>query len=228
MGLPLGESGPKLLFDFGRITIQSVSGILMVILFSYQLSNELQQRIVYGYLVRGVSRSEYIIGKLLGSWLAVLLLVASADCLLAVLINAEVIELRIDGSLQPSLGASEWLQLFLAQAIHLWILAALTLFVGTLSESFLFVCLVSLLVWVTGTALLGSVAHADGDDGFIVIVLKMVRALVPQFQLSGLGDQMWYAGTLDRGSIVSYCIRATLHSICFIGAAQWVFRKREL
>ncbi len=228
MGLPLGESGPKLLFDFGRITIQLVSGILIVILFSYQLSNELQQRIVYGYLVRGVSRSEYIFGKLLGSWLAVLLLVASADCLLAILVNAEVMEIRVGGSLQSSLGVSVWLQLFVAQAIHLWVLAALTLFVGSLSESFLFVCLISLLVWVTGSALLGSVTYAGGTEGFSLMVLKTIGTLVPQFQLTGLGDEMWYAGTLDRGSIVSYCIRATLHSICFFAVSHWVFRKREL
>lgn len=228
MGLPLGESGPKLLFDFGRITVQSVSGILTVILFSYQLNDELQQRIVYGYLVRGVSRSEYILGKLLGSWLAVLLLVASADCLLAILVNGEVTELRMDGSQHPSLGATVWFQLFVAQAIHLWILGALTLFIGSLSKSFLFVCLVSLLVWVTGTALLGSFAYGGGGDGFTVTVLKTVRMLIPQFQLSGLGYQIWYTGTLDRGLIVSYCIRATLQSLCFIVVAQWVFRNREL
>ena len=228
MTLPLGESGPKLFFDFGRLTIQIVAGTLMVILLSYQLSHDLQQKIVYGYLVRGVSRFEYLVGKLLGTWLALVLAVGVSDCVLALIVNSELAELKIVNEVQRSFGEVNWFVLFLFQIVHLWLLATLILFIGSLSESFLFVCLASLLVWVSGFFVVGMSITPEAVLGVVGFLFDAFRWVIPQFEPIKMGDQLWYGARSNSSGYLTFLLRALLSSACFIGIARWVFNKREL
>jgi ABC-type transport system involved in multi-copper enzyme maturation permease subunit len=224
--LPLGSSAPKLIFDFGQVTITMVSGFVMVLVLTHQIANELQNGVIYGYVVRRVTRGEYLFGKLLGCWLALLMVVLVTDFVLAILVNAEVLHLVEMGVEAESPTGTGWLQLFLMQALHLLVLGSLTVFMVSLSSSFLFAALTTLIIWVTGLFLGGiSMATPVGLGGFI---LEVVRWIIPRFGNWDFSDQIWYSGSLEISVMAISLLFAALYGGLAMFLAVGIFNRRDL
>ncbi|MDA0349326.1 MAG: ABC transporter permease subunit [Verrucomicrobia bacterium] len=226
--LPLGESAPKLLFDFGLGAILLVSGCLVVILLCYQLDDELRSGTVYHYLVRSVSRWEYLIGKAIGGWLAVVTLVLAADLLLMILVNHNVGEVRNSGGDIIGPGSLAWVQIFLFQMLHLFVLSSLTLFIASLSESFLFNAIISLFIWMTGILISGSGNLITSAQGFLEILFQTLHWMIPRFQPVGFFDLIWYSGIQNSMYVLKAILVALLYSILFISFATQRFNRRSL
>ncbi|MCZ6674677.1 MAG: hypothetical protein O7C75_17245 [Verrucomicrobia bacterium] len=226
--LPLGSSAPKLLYDLGQGTIMSVSGTVLIILLSYHLLNELDTGAAQTYLVRRVSRGDYLVGKLLGCWLAVVLLVFLADGLLAVLVAGEMSELIESGDLISALGITGWLQLFLFQLLHLLILASLTVLLVSISTSFLFAALSSLLLWSAGL-LMGAATDLSGSlEGLGGFFIQAARFIIPRFEVWDVSNSIWYAGTLPVSEVLRTGVFGLLYGSFLILLAIVCFNRRDL
>ena len=226
--LPLGDSAPKLLFDFGLGVILLVSGGLLVILLSYQVDDDLRSGTVYNYLVRSVSRSEYLISKVIGGWLAVIALVLAADLLLMILVKSNVADIRGSGGEMIGPSFLVWSQIFLFQILHLFVLSSLTLFIASLSESFLFNAIISLFIWMTGILISGSNDLIASAQGFLEMLFQTLQWIMPRFQPAGLFELIWYSGIQNSMYVFKGILVALLYSILFIFIAIHRFNRRSL
>ena len=228
MELPLGSSAPKLLFDLGLGLISGVGGVVLIVLLVHHCFHEIESGSVQVCLVRQTRRWEYLMGKLFGCWLAVILVVGLADGLLAVLVHYEIGESTAVGEVVTGPRISGWFQLFLFQLLQLLVLAALAICMVSLSTSFLFAALTTLLLW--GTALLlrsaGSMSgELEGLGGFM---LGIARLLFPRFEVWNVAGEVWYAGvvsSLDLGQSLGV---AFLYLVCFSGLGVYFFNQRDL
>jgi len=226
--LPVEESASKLLFDFGLGVVLLVAGVLMVILLSYQLDAELRNGTVYNFLVRPVSWWEYLLSKVLGSWLALLMIVLAADLLLMILVsyNVTLNQALATDVLAPSFLA--WIQLFLFQMLHLSVLGSLTLFIASLSRSFLFNVIISLFIWMIGILISGTSNLITSAEGFQGFLLQTLQWIVPRFQPAGLFDLFWYSGNQNSLYVFKGIFVVLLYTVLFISLATQCFNRRAL
>lgn len=225
--LPVGASAPKLLFDIGYAAIQSVSGLALVLVLAHQVTWELKDGVVYGYLVRRVSRAEYLLGKILGCWLTLVVLVLVADGLLAWLVHREVAG---QGAFGTEIGfppMAAWIQLYFFQTLHLLVLACLTACMVSLSTSFLFAALTTLLLWGIGLLLTGT-TETSSTQGMVGVITEAGRWLIPRFEVWELADTIWYEGSVGWVVFIRGLLLAGLYGAILTGTAVTIFNKRDL
>lgn len=226
--LPLGSAAPKLLFDFGLGSITILGGLVLVVLLPYGIHSELQSGAAYAALVRRLSRSEYLWGKLLGSWLALMTLVLAADCLLALLVHWEMKAGVANGSAGEALGLMIWAQLFVFQACYLLMLSGVTVLMTSLSSSFLFASLTSVLIWLMGLIISGGFTGDSAVVGLGGYLITAVEWLVPRMELGQIVDNLWYEGPLQISAFVRHLVLGVLYIGLLVGASILVFSRREL
>lgn len=226
--LPLGASAPKLIYDFGLGTVLLSLGVVLVILIALQLYADFESGVLCTHLARGLQRSEYLAGKLIGSWLAL----AFAGCVAIVVLNLLVWDnaggLAIEGidTLTPTIGV--WVQLCLFILFQWLVLGALVVLLSVLSRTFLFSIVLSLLVWSVSVFASAAEGMYEGAKGIAAAFSQVLRYLLPRFDLSIVPGIFWYDGALAAGKFISFMGGEILYAILFFVASAWVFRRREL
>jgi hypothetical protein len=226
--LPLGSSLPKLLFDVGQGIIVLTAGTVLVILLAFQLTTEIQSGLIYSYLVSRVSRSEYLIGKLIGGWVSLVLVVLVADGVLAAIIEVQAFKNLIPGGEVLTPGIWEWLQTFLFQSLHLLVLASLTLCILTLSNSFLFPAVTTLAIWLAGLFLVGVGDFDNSATGFAGAIVDLLRLVLPRFEMWSLVDRLWYEGALTFIELIKSILINLIYCIFLVGVGLAMFKHKEL
>lgn len=228
-GQSYGSSGPKLFFDLGQTLIRVFSGVVLILLLAHQFHSFVEKRISHVFLVRRLSRMEFILGKGLGVWIAVSSVVVAADVFHWLLLHGQIAGLPEGFDTGTTLpGALGWLQLMVLKLVVLMIITGMGLFLAGLSGSFLFTALAALLVW-SGSLLVGE-AHslvdaAEGSGGY---VLGLIRFLLPQFQTWNMSSLIWHEGLVSAKALWPAGIAGLGYTALFTSLAVFVFRRRDL
>ncbi|MDG2167838.1 MAG: hypothetical protein P8L44_07920 [Opitutales bacterium] len=226
--LPLGASSPKLIYDFGLGTILMSLGVVLVILIALQLYADLESGVLCTHLVRGLHRSEYLAGKLIGSWLAVAFVGCMATFVLSLLVGENAGGLTAEGieTLTPTMGV--WIQLCLYLCFQWLVLGAVVVLLSVLSRSFLFAIVLSLLVWCVSMFVSAAEGMSESAKGISAIVSQILHYLLPRFDLSIFPGILWYDGPMVAGKFINFIGVEMLYAILLIVASILVFRRREL
>ncbi len=228
-GLSYGSSGPKLFFDLGQTVIRVFAGAFLIILLAHQFHSFAEKRISHVFLVRRLSRMEFILGKGLGVWMAVGSVVVVADIFHWLLLHGQIVGLGEGletGTTLP--GAGGWIQLMVLKLVVMMIITGMGLFLASLSGSFLFTALAGLLLW-SGSLVVGE-AHSlvDSAEGAGGNVLGLIRFLLPQFQTWNLSSRIWHEGLVAGEALWPAGFAGLGYTALFAGLGVFVFRSRDL
>lgn len=227
-GLPLGSSASKLVYDVGLAWIWCFSSAVLAVLLSYQLMTEMQTGVVYGYLVRSLSRKEYLAGKLLGCWFALAVAIAAAEMILGVLVAAEARRPAAAWLAAASPAWTAWVQLYLLQIAELLVLGCFSCLLAALSRSFLFPAVMTLAFWLIGALLAGLHAPDPLGGGFTNFLSDLFRWLLPHFELWNFSSVIWYEGPLSLAVFAKVILVSGGYAALFFGFAAFVLERREL
>ncbi len=226
--LPLGASSPKLIYDFGLGSILVSLGVVLVILLVLQQYTDLESGVLCIFLVRGLQRSEYLAGKLIGSWFAVALAGSFATLVLSLQVAEEARDLAAAGieTMSPTVGV--WIQIYLFLFLQWLVLGTLVLLLSVLSRTFLLPIVLSLLMWSVSLFVSGAAGLSESAKGMSASVSQLLHYLLPRFDLSILPGILWYHGPLDFGKLTSFLSIELLYAILLFVASVLIFRRREL
>ena len=229
--LPFGNggSGPKLFFDLGQTVIQVFAGATLILLLAHQFHSFVEKRISHVFLMRRLSRMEFILGKGLGVWIAVGLAVGVADAFHWLLLHGQIAGLGNGSDAVTTLpGAGVWAQLLALKLVALLIITGIGLFLASLSGSFLFTALAGLLLY--SGSLVVAEAHflLDSAQGAGGSVLGLAQFLLPQFQTWNLSSRIWYEGMVPMEALWRAGLAGLGYTALFASLAVFLFRRRDL
>lgn len=229
--LPLGNggSGPKLFFDLGQTVIQVFAGAILILLLAHQFHNFVEKRISHVFLMRRLSRMEFILGIGLGVWIAVGLAVVVADTFHWLLLHGQIAGLGNGPDAGTTLpGAGGWAQLLVLKLVALLIITGMGLFLASLSGSFLFTALAGLLFWSGSLVVAEAQSLVESAEGTGGSVLGLAQFLLPQFQTWNLSSRIWYEGVVSAEAFWRAGLAGLGYTALFAALGVFVFRRRDL
>lgn len=226
-----GASELKFVADIGFGALVLFGSVLTITVTAQLFFAEIESRTALTLLAKPVRRGEFIVGKFLGVWLVVLIFCAFVTLLLCgVLAMREAEILASDPEATGPLvsyggvlaaGAMQW--------VKFGVLGAITLLLGSYSNTNLFTAATAFLVLVI--CHLQYLARDVWERGGSFIArtgAALLGLLFPNFQLFNLADLVPTGEPLGAGLIA----RVTLYGLAYIGAflalASFSFRRREI
>lgn len=226
-----GSSELKFIADFGFGAIVAFGSILTIAATAQLFFSEIENRTALTLLAKPVGRGEFIFGKLLG-----VAIVLGAFCLVttglvAALLVARESELRVlhpeqfevGGGMRVGdvlwVGALQWLKFV--------VLAAVTLLIGSFSNTNLFTVVMGFFVLVIcHLQYLAQEFYATGA-GVGAWMAGLLGWVFPNFQLFNLADLL-DEGALPLGLVVRVAVYGLVYAAVFGGLAVYSFRHREI
>ncbi len=227
--LPWGSSGPKMFFDLGQTVIQVFAGAFLILMLAHQFYCFVDRRTSHMWFVRRLSRMEFILGKGLGVWIAVGSAVVVADIFHWLLLHQQIAAVgQLSGDRTPLPGAGGWFQLIFLKLVMLLVITGLSLFFASLSRSFLFTAMASLLFWMGSLVVAEAYTLADSMEGAGGVLLDIIRLFLPQFATWNLSSQIWLEGVVSTGILLRASLSGLCYAALFAGLGALVFRRRDL
>jgi len=215
------EGLTKFYREFSLRLMSAATAITVIVLASRQLPREFETRTIYPLLARPISRTTFLLGKLLGVWL-------SALFCFALFMVVYVIGMSLLG------GTIHW-ALF---AQYLYLQAAMMLILATLGFALSMLCNVDAAI-TFGVILFGLGATLSSIISYIYAlstpltqkILLLLTYVIPQLMLFDLSEKSVHAETWDPLSFATMGI-LTLYALVFSGVyfsiAAGIFRRRPL
>lgn len=231
-----GAGELKFITDFGFGALFFFGSILSITATTQLFFNEIENRTALTLLAKPVYKLEFLAGKFLGAHLLMLCFTLVITLVLCgilwwregVLLARLGPEAAVDGSL---IRYGDVFLFGFLQWMKFGILAAITLFVASFSNTNLYTIVVSFFVliicqlqYIARDAYTGMEA---GWERFLVLVLGLV---FPNFQLFNIGDQLVFdvEQALPFGVVLRMTAYGLIYTVAFILLAQLNFRKREI
>lgn len=214
--LALGE-GRRITIDLG-LGACSVFGLLIVIFVGHSLVyREIERGTVAFLLTRPVTRGAFVTGKFTGLAQVLLLAVAGMGAILALVLAVT------GGGVRPIL-----FEALLLQVLHLWILAAVALFISALTSPVV-AGLTVLGIWVIGNAAgsLGDLAllMPEGPGRTVTGVLLWI---VPQLHLYQAAANVVHDEAIGSVRWVWSLTYAATYIVAALVLARFAFARRSL
>ena len=224
--LPLGSSAPKLLYDWGNGFVLGLSGLVMVVLLSFLLQQDLGSGFLGCMLTRPVRRYEYLLGKSCGVAASIGLVILVADICLALMVDWKLKEVySVYGVSGEEINWTVYFQLLVFQILYLGLLASFVLLINSFSKSFLFSVLASLLLWLICLLTGGASLALNEWSGFLGSILGLV---LPHFEVLIISDTLWYMGSLSVSDLLSRVGIGFVYILCLVSLSAYLFNRREL
>jgi ABC-type transport system involved in multi-copper enzyme maturation permease subunit len=228
-----GSSELKFLEDVGFGAVTFFGAILAIAAPAQLFFADIDRRTVLTVLAKPVWRAEFILGKLGG-----VLLLLLVFCLAMTALLAGLIAWRESGMMSAPADAAEASRMApyaalalcgLAQWLKLGVLAALTLLVATYARSSLFAMMVGFLALV-GCQLqyLARDFYGMVESGWGRGCVWLLGLVLPDFQLFNIAEKVAAGGDLAVGAIGGLAAYALAYTTVFSGLAVFCFRHREL
>lgn len=231
-----GASELKFIGDFGFGALFFFGSILSIAATTQLFFNEMENRTALTILAKPVYKMEFLAGKLLG---AQLLMMAFTAVLCAVL--AGVLYWR-EASILSRLGPEAFVSggfvrygdilLFgFLQWLKFGVLASVTLFVASFSNTNLYTIIVSFFVLaICQLQYIARDAYADIENGVGRLLVQALSLIFPNFQVFNVGDQLLFIENpaLPWAVVARVVVYALVYTICFLLLAQLSFRRREI
>ncbi len=207
----------RVLRDIGIATANAFGLIIAVFLGVSVVTREIERRTVYLLLAKPLTRGQYLLGKLLGVWITVAVL-------LGLMVLAFVAEAwAFGGSTPPVVFAAFWLML-----IELWAITSFSVLASTFTSSIMSAFL-SLALYVIGEFspsiyYFGKKSHVE----FAKPILKGIFYLLPNFEQLNLKDEASMLIPVPLMRVATATTYGMLYAVAFFLLALAIFRRRDL
>lgn len=219
--------------------------LLSVLATAMLLPKDIEDRTLYTILAKPVPRFEYLLGKLIGVLLLLLVstLVMSAMFAIALYLRQQTVLAETLQSTPPnqlaeavrSIKESTFTASLVPCVIIIYlkaaIFAALTLFISTYASSWIFTILISVAIYVIGH--LQSTAReywlASGDAGALTkIFLALISLIFPDLQLFNLVDDIVAGNAIAFVLFLKTAGLGVVYTGIYLLLAYFVFAHKEL
>lgn len=208
------------------------------------IPRDVEDRTLYTILSKPVRRIEYLVGKLcgvlvvIGASLALMFIVCSAVIIAreSTFIGQELaaMDQSSEYNQEQKISQIEFIQrhgfrpelaiAVVASFLKASVIAAVTILLSTFASSSLFTIIISLLVFVVGhfhSMAKSFYLYHSGDSMVVQLILKLVKILIPDFQLYAFSEGIvlggaviyplvWQMGIVTLGYLVVYLLLSTL------------------
>jgi ABC-type transport system involved in multi-copper enzyme maturation permease subunit len=226
-----GASEIKFIADIGFGALVLFGSVLTITVTAQLFFAEIESRTALTLLAKPVKRGEFIVGKFLGVWIVVLIFCAIVTALLCAVLairESEIIAADPEaGEALVSYGA------LIAAAAVQWVkfgvLGAITLLLGSFSNTNLFSVATAFLVLVI--CHLQYLARDVWERGASAVArggAALLGFLFPNFQLFNLGDLVTSGDPPGASLVVRVSLYGMVYIAVFLALASFSFRRREI
>ena len=230
-----GTGELKFIVDFGFGALFFFGSILAIAATTQLFFSEIENRTALTMLAKPIHKLEFLAGKFLGS-LALMLVFA----LILSAVLSGILYWR-EGALMARMGEAfedgrlvYYPDIFLfgfVQWIKFGVLAAITLFIASFSNTNLYTIVVSFIVLIIcQLQYIAQDAYAGIESVFLRGVVELLALVFPNFQLFNVGDQLVFetSGSLGGPTLARIVAYGVVYMLCFILLAHLNFRRREI
>ncbi|MEN8661126.1 MAG: ABC transporter permease [Lentimonas sp.] len=230
-----GTGELKFIADFGFGALFFFGSILSITATTQLFFNEIENRTALTMLAKPVYKLEFLAGKFLGAHLLMLCFTVVISIVLAGMLYWRETELMARMGDEFTGGRLiRYGDIFifgLLQWMKFGILAAITLFVGSFSNTNLYTIVVSFFVLIIcQLQYIARDAYSTLESGISSWLVQVLGLIFPNFQLFNVGEQLVF--DVEHGlpaitvlQIVGY---ALIYTVAFVILAQVNFRRREI
>ncbi len=206
----------KVIADFGMAVMSLFALLVVIFVGGTSFSRELSKKTVILVLSKPISREEFMLGKILGIWLNVILNIIAMAFLLFLLLLFK--------------GSRMWgifIQAFLL-ILEMGILTAVSLMFSSFTTQFLSMLFTFSVYIVSHLATTIEKASMTLKSGLSRTIVKAISYAIPNFDYFNLKNQIVYG--LKVPSVFYYKAVAYFFFLFLLFSilAMWVFKKREV
>ena len=197
--------------------------------------NEIESRTALTLLSKPVHRSEFLIGKFIGTQFVMLIFVFVLSLVLVVTLYWR------ESTLLSGFGNEEKLDTLLhyydififasVQWVRFCVIGAFTLLICSFAKTYVYTLIVSLFVLIVcQLQYIAHEMHTQMDIGLARILVQLVSWTFPNFQLFNVGDQLVLVGSssLSNAATIHIIGYGFIYVITYIFLAYHNFRRREI
>ncbi|WP_269524929.1 ABC transporter permease [Coraliomargarita parva] len=233
-----GTNELKFIVDFGFGALFFFGSILAIAATAQLFFSEIENRTALTMLAKPVYKLEFLAGKFLGAQILMLVFTFVLCGVLAGILywrEAQIVgDLLARGETLPPDGLVLYRDIFVfgfLQWMKFGVLAAITLFIASFSNTNLYTVIVSFVVLIIcQLQYIARDAYADMQAGLGRLLVQLLGLLFPNFQLFNVGDQMVFhvADPLPGAVALRIAAYGLVYILAFILLAQLNFRRREI
>ena len=231
-----GTGELKFITDFSFGAIFFFGSILSITATTHLFFNEIENRTALTILAKPVYKLEFLAGKFLGAHLLILCFTLVLTLVLIGILywRESVIFAHIGDPFAIDRPLIRYGDVFLfgfLQWIKFGVLAAITLFIASFSNTNLYTIVVSFFVLIIcQLQYIARDAYLSMEEGIERILIQILGLVFPNFRLFNIGDQLVFE--VEQAIPLIVILRMTayglIYTIIFILLAQLNFRKREI
>ncbi len=231
-----GTSEIKFITDFGFGALFFFGSILAITATTQLFFNEIENRTALTMLAKPVYKLEFLAGKFFGAQMLMLVFTLVLSGVLTGILwwrEAAIFAQHAD-ELHDHAGLVRYGDIFifgLLQWMKFGVICAISLFIGSFSNTNLYTIIVSFFVLIIcQLQYIARDAYMDMEQGPLRWLVSLLALVFPNFQLFNVGDQLVYidhAG-LSTTAVVQIVLYAAIYVIVFLLLALLNFRKREI
>ena len=231
-----GAGELKFITDFGFGALFFFGAILSITATTQLFFNEIENRTALTMLAKPVYKLEFLAGKFLGAQLLMFCFTLVITLVLSgilywresALLDRLGDELSLDG---PLIRYGDVFLFGFLQWLKFGILAAITLFVASFSNTNLYTIVVSFFVLVIcQLQYIARDAYSGMEAGWGRLLVFGLGLIFPNFQLFNIGDQLVFdvEKALPASTVLQITCYGLISAVVFILLAQVNFRRREI
>ncbi len=234
--MDFGHSELKFVADFAFGGMFLFGSVLALVMTAQLFFAEIDNRTALTLLAKPLSRTEFLLGKFIGTWTVLGVFVFSLAFLQGVILWSRAQELIViateSGRVAPEFSASGLFSFAVLQWFRLGVVAAMVLMVSAVARTFLFAVVVGAMTivagqlqWLAQEALL----KPSDANALTKALLWLSSRVIPNLQQFNIGDTL----VLDPSAVPADSVGAVVASglfylIAFLALASLAFRRREI
>jgi cell division protein FtsB len=241
----------QMLKDVSLGAMSIFTSLLAILATAGLLPKDIEDRTLYTILAKPVPRFEYLLGKLLGVLLLLLISMIAMGTIFAGALwwrvhvvtgevlaggeTAEFVQQQLKDLHATAFNSNLWAggAVIYAKAC---LLASLTLFLSTFASSSIFTVIVSVVIYFIGhlqaTArdywLAASHGPAEAVGGLTKLFLALISLVFPDLQLFNLVDEIVVGTAVGAALLLKTLGLGLMYTVIYLLAAQFVFSSKEL
>ena len=234
--MDFGHSELKFVADFAFGGMFLFGSVLALVMTAQLFFAEIDNRTALTLLAKPLSRTEFLIGKFLGTWAVLGVFVFSWAFLQGIILWSRTQELIVlaaeSGRVAPDFSVGGLASFALLQWFRLGVVAAMVLMVSAVARTFLFAVVVGAMAivagqlqWLAQEALL----KPSEAGAFTKALLWLSSRIIPNLQQFNIGDTLVLDPSALSGEAVwSVVLSGLFYLVAFLALAGLAFRRREI
>jgi ABC-type transport system involved in multi-copper enzyme maturation permease subunit len=234
--MDFGHSELKFVADFAFGGMFLFGSVLALVMTAQLFFAEIDNRTALTLLAKPLSRTEFLLGKFIGTWAVLGVFVFSLAFLQGVILWSRAQELIVlateNGRVAPEFSVSGLATFALLQWFRLGVVAAMVLMVSAVARTFLFAVVVGAMTIVAGQLqwLAQEALLKPSDAGVLTKgLLWLSSRVIPNLQQFNIGDTLVLdPKALPAEAIGPVILSGLFYLIAFLALASLAFRRREI